>query len=99
MRQNLRQARKNTDKTQKETAITIGISERMYQDIEAGTREGKGRIWDALEALFDTPQRQLRENDTQQDSSTNDINLISKCYRGVSMKRQAMSRLTERAHE
>jgi hypothetical protein len=41
----------------------------MYQDIEAGKREGKGHIWDALEALFGIPQRQLRNDDTQPDYS------------------------------
>jgi transcriptional regulator with XRE-family HTH domain len=55
---------------QKETAIAIGVSERYYQHIENGTREGKGHIWDALEALFQTSQRQLRENDTESNSNT-----------------------------
>ena len=65
MRQTLKQARKAANKTQKETATAIGISERMYQDIENSRREGKGRIWDALEALFNTPQRELREPTTK----------------------------------
>jgi transcriptional regulator with XRE-family HTH domain len=55
---------------QRETAIAIGVSERYYQHIENGTREGKGRIWDALETLLKTPQRQLRENITQPNSNT-----------------------------
>jgi hypothetical protein len=33
----------------------------MYHHIETGTREGKARIWDALEDLLKLPQRQLRE--------------------------------------
>jgi hypothetical protein len=43
----------------------------MYQQLEAGKREGKGHIWDALEALFDfkISQRELREN-TQPNSNT-----------------------------
>ena len=61
MRQKLKAARIATGKTQKETATTIGISERYYQHLETGTREGKGRYWDKLEALFGLPQRQLRE--------------------------------------
>ena len=65
MRQTLQQARKEADKTQKEIAHIVGISERFYQHIEAGTREGKGRIWDALEAFFQIPQRQLREQTTK----------------------------------
>ena len=65
MRQTLQQARKEAGKTQKEIAHIIGISERFYQHIEAGTREGKARIWDALEDLFKIPQRQLREQTTK----------------------------------
>jgi transcriptional regulator with XRE-family HTH domain len=68
MRNILKQARENTGITQKETASKIGVSERYYQKIEAGTNEGKGRIWDALEALFKVPQRQLRENDLTQEN-------------------------------
>ena len=63
MRKKLQLARKAKSKTQKEIASEIGISERMYQDIEAGRREGKGAIWDKLEALFNTPQRLLREQE------------------------------------
>jgi transcriptional regulator with XRE-family HTH domain len=70
MRQILKQARIKAGMKQKETAIAIGVSERYYQHIENGTREGKGRIWDALEALFQTSQRQLRENDTKSNSNT-----------------------------
>lgn len=62
MRRNLKQARNALGKTQKEIATAIGISTRYYQDLEAGDREGKTRIWDALEDLFNVPQRQLREN-------------------------------------
>ena len=70
MRQILKQARIKAGMKQKETAKAIGVSERYYQHIENGTREGKGRIWDALEALFQTSQRQLRENDTKTNSNT-----------------------------
>ena len=67
MRQTLKQARRSAGKTQKETAKAIGISERMYQDIERGIREGKGVTWDKLEALYEykIPQRKLREQTTQ----------------------------------
>jgi DNA-binding XRE family transcriptional regulator len=64
MRQKLKATRQKAGMKQRETAIAIGVSERMYQQIEAGTREGKGRIWDALETIFKTPQRELRKNDT-----------------------------------
>jgi DNA-binding XRE family transcriptional regulator len=70
MRQKLKQARMKAGMKQRETAIAIGVSEHMYKAIEAGKREGKGRIWDALEALFKTPQRELRENDTGSNSNT-----------------------------
>ena len=67
MRQTLKQVRISAGITQKEIAKAIGISERMYQDIERGTREGKGATWDKLEALFEykIPQRKLRELTTQ----------------------------------
>jgi DNA-binding XRE family transcriptional regulator len=63
MRQKLKTARKNAGMKQKEIATAIGISESMYKAIETGTREGKGAIWDKLEALFDfkVHQRELRE--------------------------------------
>jgi transcriptional regulator with XRE-family HTH domain len=72
MRQILKITRQKTGLKQKEIAIAIGISERMYRAIENGTREGKGVIWDKLEALFDfkIPQRQLRENNIQKNCST-----------------------------
>jgi DNA-binding XRE family transcriptional regulator len=72
MRQKLNCAREEAGITQRETATAIGVSERMYQHIENGTREGKGYIWDALEALFEykIPQRELRENDTQPNFNT-----------------------------
>ena len=66
MRQKLKQARKKTGIKQKEIAVAIGISESMYKAIENGEREGKGAIWDKLEAFFDfkIPQRELREKNT-----------------------------------
>jgi transcriptional regulator with XRE-family HTH domain len=71
MRVTLKQTRERAGKTQKEMAESIGISEIYYRTIENGTREGKGHIWDALEALFEykIPQRQLRQNDSRQDYS------------------------------
>lgn len=64
MRHTLKAARKTAGKTRKEIATAIGISERYYQHIEAGTREGKSYIWDSLEAYFDHKihQRELRRN-------------------------------------
>ena len=70
MRQLLKSSRISARFTQKYVAERIGISLRMYAAIENGEREGKGHIWDALEALFGIPQRQLRENTTQENSNT-----------------------------
>ena len=72
MRKILQGARKAAGMTQKQTAQTVGVSERYYQHIEAGTREGKARVWDRLEERFGLPQRQLREdcgNDTTEGRS------------------------------
>jgi transcriptional regulator with XRE-family HTH domain len=62
MRLNLKNARKKVGMTQKATAAAIGISYRMFQELEAGRREGRVRTWDALEAFFGVPQQQLRES-------------------------------------
>jgi DNA-binding XRE family transcriptional regulator len=61
MRQTLKEARARADKTQKEIAFAIGISESMYKAIEAGQREGKGYIWDQLQELFHIDQKDLRK--------------------------------------
>ena len=62
MRPNLKAVRAKNDMTQKQAATILGISERYYQDIEAGVREGKAALWDKLEDLFRVPQRELRKN-------------------------------------
>ena len=61
MRENLRNARKAANMTQGQVAEKLGISERYYRFIEAGTRGGDFEIWDALEDLFNTHQKLLRE--------------------------------------
>ena len=67
MRQILKRAREQAGATQREIADKLGGSERYYRHIELGSREGKGWLWDELEALFQIPQRQLREDDAQDD--------------------------------
>ena len=62
MRQTLKQQRKAANMTQREVAKIIGISEIHYRMIEAGTREGKGHIWDKLQDFFGVGQRELRED-------------------------------------
>ena len=61
MRENLRNARKAANMTQVQVAEKLGISERYYRFIEAGTRVGDFEIWDALEDLFNIHQKLLRE--------------------------------------
>ena len=61
MRENLRQARKDKGMTQKQVAEYLGITDRYFQHIEAGDRNGDFEIWDMLEDLFGIHQRILRE--------------------------------------
>ncbi len=61
MRKNLQAARKAKGMTQKQVAEYLGITERYYRFIEAGTRCGDFEIWDELEDLFGIHQRILRE--------------------------------------
>ena len=66
MRSNLKSARKAKGMTQKQVANYLGISERMYQRLEAGNTLGKIIHWDMLEDLFQTSQRVLRYQSGQQ---------------------------------
>ena len=52
MRQILKRAREQAGATQREIADKLGVSERYYRHIELGSREGKGWLWDELEALY-----------------------------------------------
>ena len=61
MRKNLKEARIKAGMTQRQVAIYLGISERYYQHIEAGQRNGDFILWDMLEDLFNIHQRVLRE--------------------------------------
>mgnify|MGYP002070233664 CR=1 FL=1 len=70
MRKKLRQARLDKGMTQKQVAEYLEIGERRYQDIEYGKTLGSIKHWDALEDLFQIPQRQLRQ-DTPLDKSRN----------------------------
>ena len=57
----MKNARKAAGLTQKQVAERLGISERYYRFIEAGSRGGDFEIWDDLEDLFGIHQRILRE--------------------------------------
>ena len=61
MRVALKDARKANNLTQSQLAQQLGLATRTYQDIEAGVIVGTVKLWDALEDIFQTPQRQLRE--------------------------------------
>lgn len=56
----LRKARLDAGMTQAQVADGLGISLRYYQKIEEGSRTGDFEIWDALEDLLSTHQRELR---------------------------------------
>jgi transcriptional regulator with XRE-family HTH domain len=49
---------------QREVAKTLGVGLRHYQKIESGECESRPSNWDKLETLFDTPQRELRRDDS-----------------------------------
>ena len=61
MREKLKSARKAAGLTQRQVAEHLEISERHYQHLEAGSRDGDFEIWDSLEDLFGIHQRVLRE--------------------------------------
>lgn len=42
-------------------AKQIGVTKTAIHDLEVGKRIGSIPVWDALEDLFNLPQRQLRE--------------------------------------
>lgn len=61
MRKNLKEARQKAGMTQKDVAEYLGMTERAYQRIESGERQGTIETWDLLEDLFKIHQRKLRE--------------------------------------
>lgn len=61
MRENLKNARKAANMTQRQVAEYLGMTERAYQRIESGERLGTIETWDLLEDLFGIHQRKLRE--------------------------------------
>lgn len=60
-REALKAARRAAGMTQQAVADRLGISLRYYCHIEAGTRNGDFEIWDELEDMFATNQRELRQ--------------------------------------
>ena len=51
---NLERKRKDADFTQRELAEILGVTERQYQRLEAGTSDGSIKVWKQLSKLFDT---------------------------------------------
>ena len=64
MRKELRDARYAKGLKQHEIATMIGITERMYRHMEAGTRTGRYELWRELAALTGVDQDDLRKQDT-----------------------------------
>lgn len=69
MRENLKKARHAAGYTQQQIADRIGISQRYYQNIERGDRDGNFTIWDSLEDLLGVHQRKLREKNHDQEAN------------------------------
>lgn len=61
MRAKLKEARNKAGLTQQATANALGVTLGYYQKIEAGERDGAFKLWDAMEDLFETHQRVLRQ--------------------------------------
>ncbi len=51
-RKNLISLRKKKGMTQKEIAALIGITERQYQNLEAGTSDSNIKVWICLKELL-----------------------------------------------
>ena len=52
MRETLTNARKKASLTQREAAQILGITERQYNRLEAGTSDGSMKIWKRLRKLL-----------------------------------------------
>ncbi len=52
MRKNLIDARKKADLTQIEVAKLIGITDRHYKSLEAGTSKGSIDVWEKIKQLL-----------------------------------------------
>jgi len=52
MRENLINARKKANYTQLELASKLGITDRHYQKLEAGTSKGSVDVWEKLKAIL-----------------------------------------------
>lgn len=70
-RENLKSARNGAGMTQQQVADHLGVTLRYYQSIEAGEKCGGFDIWDSLEDLFATHQRELRRQGSRHGPEAN----------------------------
>jgi len=70
MRTRLKQTRKSKGWTQSGTAQKLGITERAYRHLEAGTRNPSYDTVKKLRALFDVPDEELLVPDSTPDNES-----------------------------
>lgn len=71
MRKNLIITRKNNNLTQIDIAKKVGISERQYRSLEAGTSDGSIKIWQKLKLILNKPIDFLIEKEIKNTNSLN----------------------------
>lgn len=71
MRTNLINVRKSKKLTQAETAKLIGITDRQYQRLEAGTSDGSVKVWQRLSELFNKSIDRLLEQEVKETQQGN----------------------------
>ena len=69
MRENLINARKKEKLTQTEVAHKLGVSDRHYRTLEAGTSDGSVRVWQELSRLFGKTINHLLTNAKEPDGN------------------------------
>lgn len=68
-RKNLEKARNQEKLTQAETATHLGITDRQYRRLEAGTSDGSIKVWYKLKTLLDKPIDYLLEQEDDADGN------------------------------
>jgi len=61
MRRNLIEARQAVGLTQKELGALVKVSDKTISHLEHGRSNGRVTLWDRLEHVLKTPQRELRK--------------------------------------
>ena len=70
MLKNLINLRKQAERTQKQMASFLGITERQYRRLEAGTSDGSVKIWQQLSRFFNTTIDYLLKQDVDNNLSS-----------------------------